>query len=86
MGLYDHQTKREALDLRFLAAIHGINLDDTQSDSSRETEKNVEKAVPLFGDPDSYNHLSQEEREELTQKMMGKHKVWARQAPGLGAK
>jgi len=33
--------------------------------------------VPLFGDPEDYESMSQEKREELTQKMMGKHKAWA---------
>jgi hypothetical protein len=40
-------------------------------------------AVPLFGDPKDYESMSQEKREELTKKMMGKHKVWAGQANSL---
>jgi len=34
----------------------------------------------MFGDPKEYEHMSPEEREELTQKMLGKHKIWAKQA------
>lgn len=29
-----------------------------------------------FGSPEDYAHLSQEEKEDLTQKMMGTHKAW----------
>jgi hypothetical protein len=31
----------------------------------------------MFRDPKDYESLSQEEREEMTEKMMGKHKLWA---------
>jgi hypothetical protein len=31
----------------------------------------------MFGDPDEYEKLDEKEREELTLKMMGKHKKWA---------
>jgi hypothetical protein len=30
----------------------------------------------LFGDPEEYKNLSDTEKEELTQTMLGKHKVW----------
>jgi hypothetical protein len=43
----------------------------------------LDDAVPLFGDPKDYESMSQEKREELTKKMMGKHKVWAGQANSL---
>ena len=60
--------------LRFQAAIHGAEMKETGQSSTKD---NLKKAVPMFGDPKEYESLSQEEREEMTKKMMGKHKVWA---------
>ena len=39
----------------------------------------------VFGDPSSYDSMSQEEREELTQEMMGNHKQWS-SGGGIGSK
>lgn len=30
----------------------------------------------MFGAPEDYEHLSEEEKKELTAKMMGKHRSW----------
>mgnify|MGYP005639954327 CR=1 FL=1 len=39
----------------------------------------------MFGSLEDYKHLTPEEREELTRKMMRKHKIWASKTP-LGRK
>lgn len=67
--------KEEESALRFQAAIHGAKLKETGRVIS--SKDNLDKAVPMFGDPKDYESLSQEEREEMTKKMMGKHKIWA---------
>lgn len=67
--------KEEEEALRFQAAIHGVKLKETGRATS--SKDNLKKAVPMFGDPKDYESLTQEEREELTEKMMGKHKIWA---------
>jgi len=32
----------------------------------------------MFGDPEDYSHLSEEERQNKTDKMLAKHKVWSK--------
>jgi len=34
-------------------------------------------AVPMFGDPAMYEKLSDDEKQSMTEKMQGKHKVWS---------
>lgn len=36
--------------------------------------RGAEKLPMMFGDPEQYKHMNQEEREELTKKMMAAHK------------
>jgi len=55
--------------LRFLAIIHGAEFKDEK--------KEKEEEVFIFKDPKEYEHLSMEERKELTKKMKLKHQVWA---------
>ena len=73
VGLYEFKLKEDEDNLRFQAAIHGATL----KGAPQKVAKTGDEAVPLFGDPKDYDSMSQEKREELTQKMMGKHKVWA---------
>jgi hypothetical protein len=79
--LYEFKLKEDEENIRFQAAIHGAEL----KEKPQEGSKSGSETVPLFGDPKDYDSMSQEEREKLTKKMMGKHKVWAGQS-GLGAK
>lgn len=81
MGLYEYKLKEDEEKLRFQAAIHGAKLTGV-SQKATSSEKEV---VPLFGDPKDYESMSPEKREELTKKMLGKHKIWAGQSL-LGAK
>jgi hypothetical protein len=73
--------KKQVLDMEFSAAIHGI---DIKNDKNKGEDKGTSKddssswgSSGLFGDPESYKHLSPDEREELTQKMMSKMQIWA---------
>ena len=85
IGLYEYKLKEDEEHLRFQAAIHGAKLKETGRAFS--SEDNLNATVPMFGDPKEYESLSQEEREEMTKKMMGKHKLWAGTAsPYVGAK
>lgn len=76
VGLYEYKLKEDEEHLRFQAAIHGAKLKETDR-VSVSSKDNLKKPVPMFGDPAGYESLSQEEREEMTKKMMGKHKIWA---------
>lgn len=82
--LFEHSEKRLSDRLRFEAAIHGAKLDEPApgpKDKAPRTDKKCQS-----GDPDSYSHLSMEEREELTRKMMNKHKIWAKESKPMGGK
>ena len=80
--LYEHSEKRLSDKMRFEAQIHGVEM---KGGPSRPQETNVKgKCIP--GDPESYSHLSMEKREELTRKMMGRHKLWAQKSTALGEK
>ena len=86
MVLFEHSEKRLSDRLRFEAQIHGLEMkeDQTQGTSGGSETGTGRKCVP--GDPDSYSHLSMEERERLTQQMMNKHKLWAQEEKPLGGK
>lgn len=60
------------------AALHGIDVtkDADGGNSQENISQNLNKEVPLFGNPDDYANMSPEKKEEMTQKMMGKHKKW----------
>jgi len=63
---------------QFLAAIHGIDIaaPATKHSSPRpgqaphSQKKSTTNGPMLFGDPEQYSHLSDEERKALTQKML----------------
>lgn len=79
MVLFEHCQKREYYTLKFQAGLQGVDL-DKELGKAPSTRSSKESQF-LFRDPKDYEHLSQEEREELTQKMMGMHKSWARSSP-----
>lgn len=83
MVLFDHAKKREWDNYKFQAAMHGVDLEEgvMKSGGKKEAPKNEF----VFGSPEDYAHLTKEEREELTKKMMGQHKSWASKTP-LGRK
>lgn len=79
--LYGHSIKRELAQYKMQAALHGIKLDD------KAVAKKEEESRLLFKDPKEYDHLSDEEKEALTQEMMGHYKNLAGQMQkhGMGA-
>lgn len=62
---------------RFLAAIHGINLD---KEMKKQTKKKKEDSGFMFGDPKEYEKMNKEERKKKTEEMMGKHKTMVGEA------
>lgn len=67
MTLYSETQKREGEKLRFLAALQGVQVD-------RPVESKEAGSPMLFKDPREYENLSEEERQKLTDQMMGLHK------------
>lgn len=80
--LYEQAVLREIEERRFQASIHGIDLskENKQQNTSTAIEAPKNQSLPIFQDPKEYNHLSTEEKEELTNKMMGHHRKWAEKA------
>ena len=62
-----HATDEERAQVKIQAAMRGIDVDKV----AKEEEK---KKSMLFRDPADYEHMSPEERQELTDRMMGKFK------------
>jgi hypothetical protein len=62
-----HATDEERARVKIQAAMRGIDVDGV----AEEEEK---KKSMLFRDPADYEHMSPEERQELTDKMMGKYR------------
>ena len=78
--LYEHSIKRQNDYYKFLAAVHGIDLD---KENRKETALNIPKNDLTFQDPSEYGHMSDEEKEKLTQHMKSGH-MRAVQASGFG--
>jgi len=89
--MYENCVKKENDNCIFLAGLQGIDLkkeiDKKTSKKSNDraitAKTSNANALPVFGAPEDYEHLSDEERQELTRKMMGKHKSWVKKGtPG----
>ena len=76
-SLYEGIQSSKLEQWEFQASIHGIDVTGNTSTNSTPTQTQSEPGMPLFGDPESYQSLSNEEREVATQKMLFKHRVWA---------
>ncbi len=80
--MYEHVTQQKYNDYKFFAGLSGIDLDKESKKQSQSSETALEKQqkqqdLPLFKDPNEYANCTQEELNEMTQKMMGKHRQWA---------
>lgn len=74
-GLYEEIQKVKESEFKLQASMHGIDFKD---DSTGATQSDVDsQKVPLFGDPEAYDNMSEQEKENLTQKMLGKHRTWS---------
>jgi hypothetical protein len=78
--MYNYSNERRMEEFRFIASVHGVELD---GDSSGETTKiePTEKLVSkgLFGDPADYAKMTDEQKAEATNNMMKKFRGWATQ-------
>jgi len=53
-----------------------VSLKGGKKKSSKEPQS-ASQPIPLFGDPEEYSKLSSEEKENLTNTMLNKHKKWS---------
>ena len=78
-SLYLNIQSAKRTEFELQAKLHGFKIEGGSKTSSNADSdvRQEDPNVPMFGDPTEYEHLSTEKREELTQRMMGKHKVWS---------
>ena len=73
MSLHSFIVKRRNSDREFMASCFGAEIQKSKGDDvSDGSEDQI-----LFGDPEDYKDMSEEEREELTIKMMPFYKQFA---------
>lgn len=73
--LYELIQKDKLREIEVQASLHGVKIKRSFNDSTGQAEENPD--VPLFRDPSDYETMSETEREEETQRMMGLHKRWS---------
>ena len=83
--LYKHSQKREENRMMFEAKLHGAKFSDEETSTfvDPQSGQEVVQEGPIFKDPKEYEHMSDEEKEVETKRMMGFTKRWARTS-GLG--
>jgi len=72
--LCDHLYQAEFDKLKLRAAFFGVDLD---KEVKKQVNKKIETDTFIFKAPEEYEQYSSEERRELTEKMMLKHRAWA---------
>lgn len=66
---------RKIRDMKFSAVLHGADPKDLEG---KEMPSKARKDNLLFGDPEEYKNMGEEERNELSAKMMNKFSKWAK--------
>lgn len=80
--MYEQALKSKENDLKIQAAFQGVDLFG-DGKGTKETQQSSQKqpanqTLPLFRDPSEYDHMSQEERQNLTEKMKKQHESWVK--------
>ena len=61
----------------------GVDLDASEETPSKPIKKEINNKF-VFRDPSEYEHLTQEERNNLTKEMKENHARWAKEKSKLG--
>ena len=71
--MYTKTLKKRSDHMKFLAAIQGIDISKSgQKVTADELPEGIDSPKEfVFGDPDAYKNMSNEDKDVLTQKMMG---------------
>ena len=86
--LFAHSQKREESRMLFMAQLHGVKIKtetNTPFIESNLKENVKEDPNAWFKDPKVYAHMSKEEKQKETDRLMGMTKRWAGTKP-LGGK
>jgi len=69
--LYKHTQEREVMAFRLNASLHGVDLDAEQTETQKEIPIDPFKTKEgFFQDPEDYAHMTDDEKEKETQRMM----------------
>jgi len=82
--LFKHTEERSLEATKLQAKIAGVEFKIQSGEVEKKPLEELKRSF-RFGAPEEYDHLSEEEKEELTQHMMGKHKMWKSSKKILGA-
>ena len=73
--MFGYCSKKQVQEMKFFAAINGISFDGESGEKPvprEELPEGVDEQKNfVFGDPSTYEKMSEAEKEELTQKMIG---------------
>lgn len=74
--LFNHYKKREYEDFKFKALLAGAKIKDDGLPFSDDNEEKIQagETPALFGDSKAYAHLTEDERREMTQRMIKGHR------------
>lgn len=73
--LFEEADKEKYQDFKFMAALHGVDLDKPSKGSAVSTTSVTEDEF-AFKDPSEYEHMTDEERKKETEKMMKHWKMF----------
>lgn len=76
-ALFEGIQREKLIEWEFHAAIHGVDIGGNEGTAP---VKDADPAVPLFSDPEDYQSMSLEAKEEATKKMKSKHQRWSGQS------
>lgn len=74
-ALLEYSSKRKNQEIKFLALLHGADPKDLDLEDSSISNENL-----IFRDPADYEKMTEEERTELSNRMMAKFSGWAKGA------
>ena len=88
--MFDHYQKSLVEKMKFQAGIHGIDLSaELDSSSSSKPTKNKKitskKNEGIFQSQEHYGRMTEEEKEQETNKMLGFLKGWSNKVMDIGA-
>lgn len=76
-ALFEYGHEGDYEEVRIQAGMHGVDIEGEEKKGKGESRVEHQQSIMTFGAPGSYDHLTQEQREELTKKMMAHWIPWA---------
>ena len=81
--MYQSQGEERWNEFKALGTLLGAKFKDDKDTIPKASDPNVDSSFE-FLDPKDYEQMTEAERKDLTDKMMGRHKMWASRKSPLG--